>query len=116
MKRPPSTSGLLLDKLAGRPDLNSGLDRLRCGEGKEFDKFLFNFMEITGRLAAIDRPLSDAVQVMKLIRVPSESFALLTMPTNSVTITFNRISAAVQSEIARCANPSNPRIRAIRRA
>lgn len=39
--------------------LNSELDRLRYGEGEDFDKFLFTFMEINGRLAAVKMLLSD---------------------------------------------------------
>lgn len=64
-------------------------------------------MGITGRLAAVERPVSDKYQVPKLFRVLPELFAPLKMVASPVDIPFNRLSSAVQAEIARRASPSN---------
>lgn len=79
----------------GLPSLNSDLDRIQYGEKEVFDKFFSKFLVITGQLAALDRPLSDADQVTNIIRVFPESFAPLTMVASPVDIPFNRLSAAV---------------------
>ena len=86
-------------------NIKQKLDTLIFKDNGNWEKHVASFLATIGELATYDAELSESEKTSKLIRSLPSSFAPLAMAFSLQDLNFDKIVNAVQTEIARRANP-----------